>query len=120
MLSSYDKKAASIWIMLVIILTFVVARHFTFAPVIDVLLATNLATFLTMGLDKIQSATRGGRIPERMFYAMTFFGGSIGMLAGMVIFRHKTQKGAFQFFVALMILLQITILIIAFQPQGLF
>ncbi|MBT5808445.1 DUF1294 domain-containing protein [Candidatus Uhrbacteria bacterium] len=120
MLSPYDKRAAFIWIVLVITSTFASMRFFNLDLVINVLIATNIATFLLMGFDKIQSSSRGGRIPERMFYAMTFFGGSVGMLAGMYSFRHKTQKGSFQFFVALMIMLQVGLILWTFSPEGLF
>ena len=57
------------------------------------LLAINLLAFFLMHLDKMRSKKSGTeRIPEGvMFFAAAAFG-SIGILTGMYVFRHKTAK----------------------------
>ena len=43
-----------------------------------------------------QKAKKGKwRIPEKTLFIITALGGGIGTIAGMYIFRHKTQKIAF-------------------------
>lgn len=51
--------------------------------------------FLLFGYDKSQSKQGGRRIPERVLLGLTLFGGGIGGLAGMLVFRHKTRKNIF-------------------------
>ncbi len=111
-MSHYHKDALVIWGILAVL--GVVGFGYVFGwenPIYPILLATNLATFLVMGFDKLQSTTGGQRTPEVVFYAMTLLGGSAGMLAGMYLFRHKTHKISFQFFVGLMILIQVGLLL---------
>lgn len=59
-------------------------------------LVFNFATFLLFGLDKC-CATKNARtrIAELVLYYMTFIGGPIGALVGMVVFRHKISKKEF-------------------------
>ena len=51
--------------------------------------------FLLFGYDKFQAKRNGWRIPERVLLGLTLFGGGIGGLAGMLVFRHKTRKTVF-------------------------
>jgi uncharacterized membrane protein YsdA (DUF1294 family) len=51
--------------------------------------------FLLFGYDKFQAKRNGWRIPERVLLGLTLFGGGIGGLAGMLVFRHKTRKNVF-------------------------
>jgi len=51
--------------------------------------------FLLFGYDKFQAKRNGWRIPERVLLGLTLFGGGIGGLAGMLLFRHKTRKTFF-------------------------
>jgi uncharacterized membrane protein YsdA (DUF1294 family) len=69
-------------------------------PVIMWLIATNATTFAFYGLDKtfarrhlIRTTTR---IPELTLQILALSGGTVGALAGMKIFRHKTVKGSFR------------------------
>ena len=118
-MSPYYRNALLLWIALIAAAVVLFEIYFSFDLILEILISTNIATFLTMGFDKIQASSRGGRIPERALYAMTLLGGSVGMLAGMYIFRHKTQKTSFQFFVVLMILIQLGIIFLQFEnPLG--
>lgn len=68
-------------------------------------------------LDKIAASQRMRRIPEKVLYVATFFGGSIGMLVGMFTIRHKSRKVSFQFVVGVLVLLQIVLLMWYFDPE---
>ena len=80
------------------------------------LLTTNFVTFTLVLLDKIAASARMRRIPEKVLYVATFFGGSIGMLVGMFTIRHKSRKTSFQFVVGVLVLLQIVILLWYVDP----
>jgi len=67
----------------------------TLKNIIFYLLAINLIGFLAMWLDKIKAKKGAWRIPEKTLFMITFLGGGIGTVAGMYIFRHKTQKPKF-------------------------
>lgn len=56
------------------------------------LLAINLFGFFIMWLDKGKAKKGSWRIPEKTLFIITTLGGGIGTIAGMYIFRHKTQK----------------------------
>ncbi len=55
----------------------------------------NFISFLLFGYDKFQAKRGGWRIPERVLLGLSLFGGGIGALAGMQVFRHKTRKKIF-------------------------
>ena len=59
------------------------------------LLAVNLAALLAMGLDKSFARRHRRRIPEHRLLALAVLGGSVGALAGMLLFRHKTLHKKF-------------------------
>ena len=59
------------------------------------LILINAAGFLLMLIDK-QKARRGAwRIPEATLMGVAVLGGSIGAIAGMRLFRHKTKHPKF-------------------------
>ncbi len=55
----------------------------------------NLAGFFLMGIDKRRAVRRKWRIPERRLFAVAFLFGSVGILTGMYVFRHKTKHLSF-------------------------
>ena len=61
------------------------------------LLATNGVAFVLCGADKFFARRGWRRIRERTLLGVAALGGSVGMLAGMNLFRHKTLKPAFRF-----------------------
>ena len=59
------------------------------------LLVINLAAFVMMGTDKKRAKRKEWRIPERALFGSALLGGSIGAIAGMYCFRHKTKHWYF-------------------------
>ncbi|MCX6781781.1 MAG: DUF1294 domain-containing protein [Candidatus Magasanikbacteria bacterium] len=76
--------------------------------VIIYLTTINLVTFFVYGLDKAKSGVSGARrISEKTLLIIALIGGSLGALAGMKVFRHKTKKLGFQAPLAVILCLQI-------------
>jgi uncharacterized membrane protein YsdA (DUF1294 family) len=71
------------------------------------LAVSNVATFIFYGLDKYYAQKNAWRIRERTLLFFALLGGSLGALAGMHFFRHKTKKDSFIIWLVLIILLQI-------------
>lgn len=65
---------------------------FTTQNILLYLLAINIFGFFIMWLDKRKARKGAWRIPEKTLFMVTALGGGIGTIAGMYIFRHKTQK----------------------------
>lgn len=59
------------------------------------LIIINLITFLAMFIDKKKAEQGKWRISEKALFILAIFGGSVGGIAGMYIFRHKTKKKYF-------------------------
>jgi len=81
------------------------------------LIVINLFSFLIFGFDKFKAKWRGRRIPENFLFLTTFFGGSLGSLVGMYIFRHKTSKASFQLVIAFLIFIQLGILALLLRSE---
>lgn len=71
------------------------------------LVAVNLIAFHLMGKDKKKAKTRGNRIPEKTLFIWAIIGGSIGSIAGMQHFRHKTRHMSFKIGMPLILVLQV-------------
>lgn len=68
---------------------------FTVQNIIIYFIVINLIGFFVMWLDKRKAIKGSWRIPEKTLFLITALGGGIGTIAGMYIFRHKTQKLGF-------------------------
>ncbi|MBQ2910106.1 MAG: DUF1294 domain-containing protein [Bacilli bacterium] len=73
------------------------------------LIVLNIITFLIMGIDKYLAIKKKYRISEFHLLTLTLFGGSVGSLLGMIIFRHKTKKMKFLIIIPLSIIIHILI-----------
>ena len=72
-------------------------------------LIINIAAFLAMWWDKRKASQREWRVAEATLYILGFLGGAIGIIGGMLRFRHKTQKKSFQAIAALGIVISLII-----------
>lgn len=75
------------------------------------LLLINAAGFLLMLVDKIKAKKNFWRIPEATLIGVAAIGGSIGAIAGMNLFRHKTQHAKFYIGLPVILALQIVAVI---------
>ena len=55
----------------------------------------NLWGFFIMGLDKHRAKVHAWRISESSLFLAAILGGSLGSIAGMFLFRHKTKHLTF-------------------------
>lgn len=60
-----------------------------------VLVIIGLTNFWLYASDKMRAKNNLWRIPEKLLLAVGFFGGAIGGLCGMGVFRHKTKHWYF-------------------------
>lgn len=70
------------------------------------LAAVNLAAFIVYGRDKRLAVKGRYRISEKTLILLALFGGSIGSLAAMHLFHHKTRKKKFAWGVPAILALQ--------------
>ena len=71
------------------------------------LLLINAAGFLLMLVDKIKAKRNLWRIQEATLIGVAAVGGSIGAIAGMNLFRHKTKHAKFYIGLPVILALQI-------------
>lgn len=77
--------------------------------VVVYLIVINIITFFYFAVDKSKAITQSRRISERKLWVLSLFGGSIGALLGMKIFRHKTKKPSFQAVLAIILVIHVFI-----------
>ncbi|ALR30595.1 hypothetical protein ATE47_08685 [Chryseobacterium sp. IHB B 17019] len=70
----------------------------------------NLLSFIIFGLDKRRSIKHQRRIPENTLLLVSFLGGTIGAILGMLIFRHKISKTSFLLKFGVVVLTQIVLI----------
>jgi uncharacterized membrane protein YsdA (DUF1294 family) len=64
-------------------------------------------TFAVMARDKFQAIAGRRRIPEATLFTLALVGGSPGLVAGMLLLRHKTSKTTFIVSTGLIVGLQV-------------
>lgn len=62
---------------------------------VGLILLVNIIGFIIIGVDKHKAKKKLWRVPEKIFFLIAFFGGSVGVYAGMFFFRHKTKHWYF-------------------------
>lgn len=67
----------------------------------------NMIGFALMGIDKWKARKGAFRIPESTLFVIAIIGGSIGSIAGMYTFRHKTRHWYFVYGMPAILLLQL-------------
>ncbi len=78
---------------------------------ITYLILINLIGFLLMGIDKRRAIQNRWRISEKTLFLTALLFGSIGALAGMYVFRHKTRHLSFRIGLPAILIAQICIVV---------
>ena len=73
------------------------------------LIIINAVAFLLMLADKQKARKHRWRIPEATLMGCAALGGSIGALAGMYLFRHKTKHPKFTLGIPAILLIQLAL-----------
>lgn len=87
----------------------------TYSLFLIYLLIINAAAYLLMLADKRRAIKKLWRIPEKTLLLFAVLGGSLGALAGMYTFRHKTRKP--KFYIGVPAILAAQILFIAWRMR---
>ena len=77
--------------------------------IICYLIAINIVTFFLYGIDKYKAKKNQWRISEATLLTMAAIGGSIGALAGMRLWHHKTMHKKFKYGIPLIIIMQVAL-----------
>lgn len=75
-------------------------------PLFFYLILLNLIGFFSMGIDKQKAIRHRYRIPEKLLFGIAAFGGSLGSIIGMYVFRHKTRHTSFVVGMPLILIIQ--------------
>ena len=75
------------------------------------LVIINLIAFLLMAMDKSRARKHQWRIPEKTLFLSAILGGSIGAIAGMYTFHHKTRHWYFVIGMPAILILQIALIV---------
>ena len=71
------------------------------------LIAVNVLAFVLMGLDKRRARRDQWRISEKTLFLPAVLGGSLGAIAGMRLFHHKTKHWYFRYGLPALLAVQI-------------
>ncbi len=75
------------------------------------LVIMNLIGFWSMGSDKSRAQKKKYRLSEKFLFVVALIGGSIGSIAGMQFFRHKTKHWYFVWGMPFILVLQIILVV---------
>ena len=70
----------------------------------------NIVAFAFFGADKRKAENHEWRTPERTLFFVAILGGSVGALAGMKHFRHKTKHLSFQIGIPTIFVIQLILI----------
>ena len=73
---------------------------------------TSAIDFALMGVDKWKARRGAWRVPEKVLFLSALAGGSLGSLAGMALFRHKTRHWSFRLGMPAILILQVVVLLL--------
>ena len=74
------------------------------------LIVINILTFAVYGIDKWKAKQGSWRISEATLLMLAVIGGTIGVLFGMQVWRHKTMHLKFKYGLPLILLAQIALM----------
>lgn len=70
----------------------------------------NIIGFFSMLIDKRRAIKNKWRIPEKTLFLIAVIGGSVGSIAGMRLFRHKTKHWYFAYGMPAILIVQLVII----------
>lgn len=82
---------------------------------LTILVIWNLITFLLMKMDKTKAVKSKQRISEMVLFLSAFFLGSLGIICGMYVFRHKTKHINFKILVPVAVVVNVFLCYYLFQ-----
>lgn len=74
------------------------------------LAVVNAVAFALYGIDKYKAKAGAWRIPEKTLLGVAVLGGSVGAMAGMKFFHHKTKHNLFRYGLPAILALQMAAL----------
>lgn len=77
--------------------------------IIIYLIAINVATFCTYGIDKWKAKKSLWRIRETALLGLAVLGGSVGAWLGMKVWHHKTQHKKFKYGIPMILAAQMAL-----------
>jgi len=75
------------------------------------LIVVNISAIVVYGWDKLSAKQGWQRVPEKILLLLALLGGSVGAMAAMTFFRHKTRHLKFIYGVPMIFVLQIAALV---------
>ena len=75
------------------------------------LIVVNISAVAVYGWDKLCAKQGWQRVPEKILLLLALLGGSVGAMAAMTFFRHKTRHLKFIYGVPMIFVLQIAALV---------
>lgn len=72
------------------------------------LVVVNILAFALYGIDKYKAKAGAWRIPEKTLLGIAVLGGSVGAIAGMKTFHHKTKHWYFRYGLPALLAIQLT------------
>ncbi|WP_099191538.1 DUF1294 domain-containing protein [Tepidibacter mesophilus] len=75
----------------------------------------NIYGFIITGVDKRKARRRQFRTKELSFFVSSLLGGALGVVMGMTVFRHKTQKREFYIGIPSIFLLNLVVLFLIYR-----
>lgn len=81
------------------------------------LIIINVIAFFAYGIDKIKAKKGRWRTPESVLLLLAFMGGAAGALAGMLLFRHKTQHKKFTILVPMMLVVWCVVILLCMKYE---
>ena len=76
------------------------------------ILVWTILAFALMGIDKWKAKHGAWRVPEKVLFLSALAGGSLGALAGMALFRHKTRHWSFRLGMPAILIVQVVVLLL--------
>ena len=79
-------------------------------PFLLYLAGINVLAFTVYGWDKMRSKVQGARrVPEKTLFLLAILGGSVGAIAGMRVWHHKTRHWYFKYGLPTILLVQLAL-----------